>query len=54
MPGSVMVALDDGRVLSCCHWGLAGGEPITVRYGKAAASPVVWSFGALDKSQLDR
>jgi len=32
---------------------LAGGEPITVRYG-SGTSPIVWSFGGLDKTQLDR
>jgi hypothetical protein len=32
---------------------LVGDEPITVRYG-SGASPVVWSFGGLDKTQLDR
>jgi hypothetical protein len=32
---------------------LVGGEPITVRYG-SGTSPIVWSFGGLDKTQLNR
>jgi pimeloyl-ACP methyl ester carboxylesterase len=33
MPGSVTVALGDGRVLSCSQWSLAEGEPLFVLHG---------------------
>jgi pimeloyl-ACP methyl ester carboxylesterase len=33
MPASVTAALDDGRVLSCCQWGPAEGEPLFVLHG---------------------
>jgi pimeloyl-ACP methyl ester carboxylesterase len=33
LPASVTVASHDGRVLSCCQWGLAGGEPLFVLHG---------------------
>jgi pimeloyl-ACP methyl ester carboxylesterase len=33
MPASVTVALDDGRVLSYCQWGLPEGEPLFMLHG---------------------
>jgi pimeloyl-ACP methyl ester carboxylesterase len=33
MPGPVTVPLEDGRVLACCQWGPAEGEPLFVLHG---------------------